>query len=422
MNTRRHETGLRSLAALATLLFVLPTPARATTAEKDLVTTLVSPAGDEVDLERKLREVVGLGVGVAPQAIDLLAGRTWDERFGSRERELLLEATRRWPEEACIDAVLGLLGDEPAVSDGTTAARLLGEFAGGRGIQPLFAIARSFEPTQMGHPQIAGEIERALSNMLRRDTLGFGYLREELSRTDGPLLACVVHALGTLPSDEGATMLIGLLGREHDLDGGIIESLGLQGPLIERCCEGACAESVRRYLNDVDPKLRKHAVIALGRLGDTTSLQSLVEGLDDHDRRVRGASLWSLRRITGLGWSADMSRWQQHLEAEEVWLGTTFADLRDDALGEDVGRARKALHTIAAHKMVRHETASRLAIVFEHEPEIASAACEALARLGGPEAVLVLRAAAQDPRDEVAEAAERALATIHTRVSGLASS
>lgn len=384
--------------------------------ERELVVALERAGASEESLDRRLQSVVGLGTDVVPHAVRLAAGRSSGPPLAPRERELLTLALERWPEEPCIQAALLLLGAEPTLEDATAVARLLGSFAGGRGVQPLCAIVRALDPSELRHPRVANDFEDALAAMLARDRLAHGFVREEIPRADARLLSIVVGALGKAPSDDSIALLERLLGRDAELDARILEAYGMQGALLPRCAEGACAEAVRRYLNDRDPKLRRHAVVALGRLGDTTVAGALVAGLDDRDRRVRGASLWALRRVTGLGWSADAARWELHLESEERWLATTFPGLADAFLDANASRAREAVHEVAKHVWVRHATAPRLALAFEHEaPAVAIAACEALGRLGGPEAARALEQARLGSRSEVREAAERALLALRAR-------
>lgn len=409
MRAPRLVAGLLAVLGAATVAPFARGSASAVEQGAELFATLAEVVEHEDDVEARVARVVALGTDVVPDAVRALAGRAGDRPLVREERELLREALRRWPEERGVQAVVVLLGDEPELSDVTTAARLLGEFAGGRGVAPLFAMARQVPPEEVAHPRVAEELERALAAMLERDTLGFGFLREEERRSDSALTACVVGALGRTPSDEAATMLDRMLGRESELDARVLEAFGLQGPWVERCRDGSCAENVRRYVDDLDPRLRREAVVALGRLGDTASARALVQRLEDRDRRVRAAALWSLRRVSGLGWGADETRWRHELQDEDEWLATTFPGLERDLRSGDPSRARRALHEIAARVLVRHVTAPRLAEALDGDPTIAVATCEALGRLGGPEAMAALIEAARVGPDPVRAAAERAI-------------
>lgn len=413
-----HEClGHLALAAAATLALHAP-PAQA-----------ASPAGESVEqiLERTLSNersddaleaLTRLGADAAPFAVRWLTGHPGSPSLDPRQRELLVEALQAWPEEPCIQAVLGALGQDPTLSERMSSVRLLGSFGGGRAVAPMCAIVRELAVGERSHPSIAREIEDALAGLLRRDAMAFGYLRQELQRADNSLVECMVGALGKVPSSDSGWLLERLLGRNAKLDASVLEAYGMQGPFVERCLDGTCSAAVRRYTSDSDAKLRRHAVVALGRLGDTSVAPDLVRGLDDPDRRVRGASLWSLRLMTGLGWSADVERWEQHMQREEDWYKSTFPGLADDFLDADAARARSALHKTAEHVWMRHETVPRMERALDHEaPAVPIAMCEALTRLGGPEAMGVLRKASDHSRREVREAAQRAIELLLARRS-----
>ena len=72
---------------------------------------------------------------------------------------------------------------------------------------------------------------------------------------------------------------------------------------------------------DEDDRVRREAAWSLGRLGDRSAIEALIEGLRDPSDDVRWFSSWSLREITGETFGKDHDAWSSWWAAEGEQIG-----------------------------------------------------------------------------------------------------
>jgi HEAT repeat protein len=73
--------------------------------------------------------------------------------------------------------------------------------------------------------------------------------------------------------------------------------------------DDTCIE-VRRLLKSEDTQVKREAALALGRLQDLESVDSLIGLLKDENRGIRKNAHWALRSITGLRFPDNYTRWK----------------------------------------------------------------------------------------------------------------
>jgi HEAT repeat protein len=134
-----------------------------------------------------------------------------------------------------------------------------------------------------------------------------------LEDESGDVRRSVIAALGDRPSERTRRLLLGLLDRDHETRADVIRALGRIGDdrliprlmAVFRSCSpleqvqaidalGAIdSPSVEpflvRQLGHLDPRIRRHAVVALVRIGTATALRRLTVALRDTNPRVRAA-------------------------------------------------------------------------------------------------------------------------------------
>lgn len=172
-------------------------------------------------------------------------------------------------------------------------------------------------------------------------------------------------------------------------------------------------DKLRRFLDHKDWTLRRASAKAMGELWDVESIPRLIELLEDENKGVRDNALRSLKRMSGLRFHADRSRWSKWFEREDAWLQNESPQLVGKLGSKDNVEVFGAIRSISRKRLFRDEMSEELATILLHRtPEIKRAGCIALQQLGSTRATEPLVDALEDPDIGVRKAAWSALTSI----------
>ena len=307
---------------------------------------------------------------------------------------MLLDALRAWPAGEVAAQIAGELGDEPPLLRLMVGVRLLGEIGS---LETILALVETVEPIHLGRPSIRRRLTEALSTALERDPKNYVALRLGLDRLDGPLVPPVVQAVGSASDPDAIPLLEAMLARFPLQRLEILRVLGGLDPRGIALAGEQAAQLVRPYLYVPELKLRRQAVVSLGRLGDTESFAEIVSCLEDEDRLLRVSALGALHRLSGQPWSADAGRWMRWHDGQVTWAQRALPGLSEQIANPDAALALSAIRELAQNNLQRREVIETLAQGLRHsETSVALAAAQALGRIGDPAAIPYLIAALSD--------------------------
>jgi hypothetical protein len=256
-----------------------------------------------------------------------------------------------------------------------------------------------------------GMLQAAVEAVLARDPRGFAVVVDEVPDAHADLREALVRAMGASGSPRAIEPLLGLLGRQRELDLPVLTQLARLTSSDDRTLEPRRIDPVRELLR-ADARVAREAMIVVGRLRDFESVPVLIEYLASGDARLRQQALWSLQRISGLGLRADPGRWRAWERSESRWWESARTLLaRLD--GTDTADVLAAINEVAARRLFRDGLSRELQPLLRRgETVIVRNACSALGQLGSPSSVGPLIDALCHPDAEVRDEARRALGTI----------
>ena len=125
---------------------------------------------------------------------------------------------------------------------------------------------------------------------------------------------------------------------------------------------------------------------------------------------MQSRAVRALQEITDLSFKGSVSRWQAWYEEEQAWFDGEAGNAFDALRGGSDAEIFAALRSLSKRRLHREEIASGIASLLDHPtPAMRVLACQSLAQLKSPAAVLFLIDALHDGSDEVAEGALGAL-------------
>lgn len=420
-------------AVVATLFLAIPStshrtplpgshiddPALALAVLEVLSPPLDGPTPDPGTLKARL---LALGDAALPLEIAILCGEFDMPEFvpGSADRPVhpIAIASRD-------DVLLGVLQSAPAASvlqclrrypDANTPvdvrlvlARLLGELDADGALEALLDLANGIEAIQFKRAYVVNRLEAALGRRIERTTHVGARLQSAFSKTDPALWPALARAAGRSRSPEVASFLVFVLGRTPELDAVAMQTLsGLVERIGARIPDEQLSE-IRRMLEHSDPRVRRTASMVLGRLRDRAAASQLIDALASDDPLVVAAARGALHELAGTDLGADARAWEGWLASEEHWWEIAEETLSAQLVSADAGQVFDAMRAFLDHPAFAREAGVRIAeLVLAPEAPIASAAIDALRRIGAPFALAGL-VAALDRTDEEREHAAVAL-------------
>jgi len=375
--------------------------------------------GPDVDAEAR-DAIAALGPRAVQPILRLLGGEGAEEKpedgpdlHGPECEAIMFEALAAWPQNKVLSEI-GLYGNgDVPLARKLLAIRTLGTLGRGRALSVALGLISQIEPMHLSRPFVGRSIEGSLGAILQRDHTSLSRLEKRIDSMEPPMLGAIARVLGADGRRRSIDLLATLLERDSKLDDTVLHEFA---SLNSICAQGASERSrsaVRRYMNHADPRVRRTAVLALGRLHDVASYGPFVELLEDEDRRLSNAALWSLRELTGLHYDKTPSEWTGWHDEQRTWLSSEAPGLGQQVLDPDPGTALAAARKLAAQSLYREQSAAYLGPAARHpDQNTAMAICSALGRLGTPAALQPLTEALDDSRPGVRRAAHRSLQEI----------
>ncbi|MBI1379757.1 MAG: hypothetical protein GC161_01570 [Planctomycetaceae bacterium] len=361
-----------------------------------------------------------------PAALDWVAagrlpGTTNDDgeqALSESQIEYLLEGIAPLGRHALVAAANEWLAGRNDIRARRAVLVLSGAAADSRDLAWLVQLAAPLPDTQLD-PSLERAFEQSLCAMFRRDLRALPAVIATRHLIPDSLQPAYTRALGG-SRDERA-----VLGLRHVWDRGTAaEALVLaQIRLLPTPRDGGDVEELasrlRRALDRVDPgsSARLQALVfALGHLEDWHSAALLVPLLEQRDRGVRDAAVWSLRRISGANFAADPAHWRDWCQQELAWYEGRAENLVQQLASGEAKRASLALRELVGHRMFRHPLVAMLDVLLVSEDKKArAAACQTLAQLGSQRAQRALLERLEDRDGTVRDAAWQALVTLAGR-------
>ena len=336
-----------------------------------------------------------------PVLIDLLAsGRVpaveaseQMQRLSSLQREILLESLSRSPSTALTaEADRRIAGEDASVEDFALAiclrsltgepgqvevvARLVLDGTGEKLADPPEALARAYE--------------EALERLFRNDSRSLESLGVLKRRNYEPLYPSTVRAIGAARAARGCATLLWIAQRAPDLRKLVFGQLRKTGPSHDEAVDRGLVELTLDFMRGKPDRDIRSAIVVLGEFGHESAVEGLIELLE-RGGGIAEDALWSLREITGLGFTADPLRWRFWHENEKRWFEQEFESTVAALHGRKPAASVAAIRELATHHLRRHAVAVELATALQVAPvERQPMICAALQVLGSERALPVL--------------------------------
>ncbi|MBL8858536.1 MAG: HEAT repeat domain-containing protein [Planctomycetes bacterium] len=373
-------------------------------------------------LEDVAAELAGFGPNAIQAYFAILSG-TVDGPYlegaafpaaGSLEpNDVLMAALARMrPADVAAHVAAAASGDVP-FDVRIVAMRVLDEVGAEGGFAAWTQIVGEIDPELLPRAYVQGPCERALASVLARDNQAFRGLQERISKLDAKLIPLVLRGIGACRRAQGVPVLTALLGRLRDSDLVLLPSIA---QLVESTTGDMSDEDLtwlRPFASDEDWRVRREAVIALGRIGDWRSHALLVTSLGDENRLVQQAARWALIRLAGVDYEEDASAWSDWFETEIAWYETNGSRLAREIDSAEPALAVESVREFAAHGLFRHDAARAIVrMCLRTDADIVRQGCLVLSDLRSPAAIPGLLDALQSEDASIREAARATLSAI----------
>jgi len=358
------------------------------------------------DVDRVTRELAALGPDAIAPLFEIAAGET-SELAGEQTlhparlesaSELARMALGRMRERDVLLFLDGLVDDDSSPEVRLAAVRVLGDRQSSQALERLLDLGREYDPRELSSHAVRRTFQASLTRILSGNGSAWDRLGDELKSVGRPMLDWVVNALVQSGNPRSFEALPMLLGRDPGLDPLILTALS---DLAERrpwLVEDELASAVTPFLDDEDWRLRKFAVVALGRIHSVDDLDQIAFMLEDEHPAVQRAARWSLEEMAGDDHGSTRGEWLGWFDRElESWADDR-AEFEHDTERSNPGVVIAAVRNLARHPLFRHEAAELIVALLFERPELSVALCQALLQLGSGRAVpgLVDALSAQD--------------------------
>lgn len=277
-----------------------------------------------------------------------------------RVRHLALSALGRLNPSGAVEALARAVGTED-LTERLIATAALGATKAPGAVVPLIRLLENFHPkvrvaairalAAVGDPRALSPIAVMIADPVTRTPVriaavealgrlklpgGVAILLQAAGDPDDAVRLKAIRSLGQV-GDGRATGLLSLLVREPKLQLTSIVALGSIGdsaalPVLLRLIKAestsrevlekafwalgsikgdSTASALRGFLEATDTQLISWTCDALGRVGSETSIQPLIDTLNNKDEEVKKMAAWALQKITGVNLGTDLARWEK---------------------------------------------------------------------------------------------------------------
>jgi HEAT repeat protein len=382
---------------------------------------------DSAPAPRLVDRIVRAGSGSLEAQVDILARRRVPEAgpddppqlLSDPQRELVLTALAQMPETAVRAALRARLDRDPAdVGARLAAIHALGVIGNAADLGRLVELAPRAPGKERGEekwllPDAREAMRSACAGILRRDPTAWTALVDLLRQTDPDAGRPLLEALSSTKDPRALEVLYAAARAHRELRPQVAALVPVCGSSMNAALDRDVAGWMLSELPSARPEYARMLLQGIGVLDDGTCVAALIEHLEDVDAGVRDSALWALRRVSGLGFSADLPAWNAWNRDEVAWHARERPRLREDLASGDRQRIAIALRAYGEHRTKRAELADDVVKILSNpRPELRRMACEVLQTLGAPSASGALAESLQDPDRDVAEAAWQALKSL----------
>ena len=306
---------------------------------------------------------VALGPGVLPTLLaGILGSGEWPDGEAAATEDVrqvaLRDAWSRYEPRLRAEALLAC---------GTTARdelRVLIELAGSLGdesaLPTALQLARKLEPADLRRGYVAEPVEQAVAAALLTTHATEKSLIEQCAKLGEELAMAFVRGCAQSSAARGPALAARCLGRSVELDAEILTALAHPNCKARSALGERALDAVRAALDSEDPRTRRAACAVLGNARDGSSLERLVECLDDVDPLVHAAARDALRACAGKDLGGDPQAWRDWQSVRAEWLLTRAPELRGLCLGADCDAAMSALLELVSRQEVLDVLVSEL--------------------------------------------------------------
>ena len=129
--------------------------------------------------------------------------------------------------------------------------------------------------------------------------------------------------------------------------------------------------------------IRARAARCLASLDDVSSVETLLARLHDPDQEVRDYTLAALRRLSGRGFAADPSRWEDWYQDELAWWRVEGLAALQKLKSSHQGQVIAAALELCQHRLFAPEILPELVPRIKNaRPEVQTAIFQALTQVG----------------------------------------
>lgn len=355
--------------------------------------------------------------GVTP-ALSILLGRSvppvaLDDKpqvLSEPQRELLLDALSTWRAAPALERIESELEQGPDFSRTWAAIHLWSAVGTPDQLERAAGLAaQNLNRSKRAASALERALEQATLRLLRRRPDGFAVVTEAYARVDPRLRVPLILGVGATRDARASELLAHVLARDPEHAAVALAQAQLIGRSHDASVHVELCELLRARLGSDSSTQRSAALRALGMQRDWSSVQGMIELLEDADEAVRRSAEWSLHKATQLAWR-ELRAWRAWHTAELAWrearMDLVLHQLRSNSPRQITSACEEAAH----HPLFAAEMAPWIADALRSErAEVRSAAAHALGRLDSPLAYPALVEALSDSEMAVVSAAHRAL-------------
>lgn len=378
----------------------------------DVVATIQSLGSTAIPAMLELlvqRRVPALAPGEKPQTLS------------QPQRDMLLAGFALWSPRATIDAIEARIAAAPGPNERIAGIYVYAALGQGAHLERVIELALAPEQHELPPERLPKDFEKAVresfARILTRDPQGYRNLRTTIERAPACLHRPMVFALGDTRDSCGIEPLALVLAFHAELAPLVIGQARLLGRSADDTANHTLAKEVRPYLESERVELACAAARSLGELGDDESVAKLLEMLDSPLKPVVDSAHWALRRLSGLNLPPLPGPWRASLASDQLWWDTEATQVLQALVVGTPPERLAAVGSLDGRPWRRAELAREVVATLEDESEVVRLkACAVLAQLGSPAATEGLIGALSDESEAVAQAALKALTSIHGRV------
>ena len=255
-------------------------------------------------------------------------------------------------------------------------------------------------------------LRRCLTRIVERDPTSFGWLGTAFQSADRETLLGALPAMGDARNPLAISPLIEVIQTREDVaDVAVSEILRVGRSLDINVNQEAC-NVLRPFLNAQRPTMQQVTARAMAVLGDTAMIPMLIQFLEDDERGLREAALWSLQTLAGRSAGADAAGWATWYGRELEWRDQRITTLAIGLRSTDPSKQADSILSIAHRELFVDGWAQTLMDARPSTPQVRILICRTLGELGAVTSIPFLLERSTEGSPELHETCRVALEQI----------